>query len=133
MNKEQRAIIFFDSECILCNRYVNFVIKHEKTKEFFFAPVQGKNYRDLEIDKEHPAIDSIVLYDQHIYVKTKAILKIMAHMGLFLKLISFIASFIPTFLSDKVYDIIARNRYQWFGKTESCSLVPADYRKRILE
>ncbi len=127
-------IILFDGVCNLCNSSVNFVIAHDKKNLFKFAPLQekvGQNLiREFQID---PAkTDSIVLIDNgRAYVKSTAALRIARNLnGAYPLLYSFII--LPAFLRNWVYDWVARNRYKWFGKKESCRIPTPELREKFL-
>ena len=123
-------IIFFDGICILCNRAVDFLVRRDRKKKFRFASLQSEYSRNF-LSQYRPDLlnlDSLALYDAgKIYVKSAAVLKIAKHLGLPW---SFAAIFycIPGPLRDWLYDYIARNRYKWFGKRESCRLPDGELR-----
>lgn len=118
-----KKIILFDGVCNLCNSAVQFVIKHDKKDIFRFVPLQSElgmniiKHTGIDISK----IDSIILYEPNIayYYKAEAALKIAKYIGGIYSLVSLFSIF-PSIISNAVYDYIARNRYQWYGKKESC-------------
>lgn len=128
---KDKKLILFDGVCNLCNSSVQFVIKHDKKNLFLFAPLQSKtgqkiiNHFNLDTTK----IDSILLYteDSDITYKSTAALKIAANLGFPINLM-IIFIIVPTFIRNWVYDYIANNRYNWFGKREEC-MIPTKYLK----
>ncbi len=125
MIKEGKKIILFDGVCNLCNGAINFVIKRDKNDVFRYASLQsdiGKQLiaeRNIDITK----IDSILLIDPNtaFYYKSTAALQIAKQLSGIYPLLS-VFIILPTFLRDWVYDFIAKNRYKWFGKKESCMI-----------
>ncbi len=121
------AILLFDGVCNLCNSSVNFIIKHDKKNYFQFASIQSETGQELL--KKHninaSTTDSVVLIENNkYYIKSTATLRIAKHLdGLYPLLYAFII--IPSFIRNVVYDLIARNRYKWFGKRETC-MIPTD-------
>ncbi len=117
-------LLLFDGVCVLCNRSVQFVIKHDKTRKFRFASLQsdfGSKVLDgFNLDKT--LTDSVIyVRSGNVYTKSDAALRIAKTFGGFWKM-SVVFFIFPRFLRNIVYDFIARNRYRWFGKTESCMM-----------
>ena len=117
-------VIYFDGDCLLCNRAVHFISKHTKSKETHFAPIGGFTYQ-LMI-QEHPElalIDSIIVEaDKLVYTKSSAVLLITKKLKWPYKIL-LIVSILPNSLLDKGYDFIARNRNQKTSNRETCKLI----------
>ena len=123
MKKEK--IIFFDGYCNLCNGFVNFIIRLDKKNKIFFAPLNGKKAEQTLSKKEINSVlpDSVIFYCNNVTsFKSKAVIDIFISLGGFYKLVV-ILKVIPSFILNFLYDTIAKNRYSWFGKRESC-IVP---------
>lgn len=123
---KDKKIILFDGVCNLCNSAVQFVIKRDSKDIFRFVALQselGQKIVDhIGIDTKN--IDSIILYEpgKAYYYKAAAALQIVKELGgLYICLRVF--SVFPAFISNTVYDYVARHRYQWYGRRESC-MVP---------
>lgn len=122
---KNKKIVIFDGVCNLCNSSVLKVIKNDKKNIFLFAALQSKsgqeiiNYLKIDVSK----IDSIILYEPGVSydIKSTAVLKVMNDFGglWFLTQAFFI---FPEGLRNFIYDYIAKNRYKWFGKRESCMI-----------
>ncbi len=112
----KKNIILFDGDCNFCNFWVRFIIIHDKKDIFRFASLNS-DFAKKNITKNAITTDSIILIeDGETYFKSTAALKITKHLfGLWKVAYCFII--IPAFLRDSVYDFVAKNRYQWFGKT----------------
>ena len=126
-------VILFDGFCILCNRAVDFIIRHDRDAHFRFAPLQSKAGRDLLGTQAKSIPDSIVLVSEsRIDFRSTAFLKICRKLD---APWSFLSAFliVPRFIRDPVYDLIARNRYSWFGKRNSCRLPEPGISDRFLK
>lgn len=134
---KDKKIILFDGICNLCNSSVLYVIKRDINNEFLFAPLQSNigeaiiNEFNIDITKT----DSILLYNpknQKIYSKSTAALKIASSLNFPTKLLS--AFFIiPAFIRNWGYDFIAKNRYKWYGKKESCMIPTPELKAKFLD
>ncbi len=129
------TILFFDGHCNLCNNSVDFVITRDKKHMFRFAPLQGETAKDVlddvNIDLEHP--DSFVLSkDNEVYFRSTAALMVARQLGFPWSLMS-VFLVVPPFIRDAVYNLIARNRYKWFGRKETCRLPSPEERRLFLD
>ncbi|RZS98418.1 thiol-disulfide oxidoreductase DCC family protein [Cecembia calidifontis] len=117
-------IVLFDGVCNLCNNAVDFIIKRDKNNAFKFAALQDKAVKSLfdsfQIKQDY--LDSLILIRQDkVYYRSRAALEISKKLsGLWPLLYGFII--IPAFLRDPIYDWIAKNRYKWFGKKDTCRI-----------
>ncbi len=136
MNLEGKKVILFDGVCNLCNSAINFIIKHDKNDVFRYASLQseiGKKYID-QFNIDSTSLDSILLINSETqyFHKSSAALHIAKHLsGGYSILVVFLV--LPKFIRDLVYDFIAKNRYKWFGKKESCMLPSPKLRKLFLD
>lgn len=136
MNEElnNKTILLFDGYCNLCQSSVQFVLKHEKKPEIYFASLQSEsgikllNYYGINPNK----VDSLVLIENNkAFIKSSAALRVLKYLkGMYPLGFGFII--IPDFIRNVVYDFIAKNRYKWYGKTDSCMMPDKDLMKRFL-
>ena len=128
-------ILFFDGECNLCNRLVQFVLKHDKGKIFFFAPLQsgaGKEAVAKAFSAGAASTDSFILYYNGKYFsRSSAALYVFRLLGGLWSLL-FVGMVAPRFLRDGIYNIISRKRYKWFGKRDTCMVPTPDVMGRFL-
>ena len=121
---EAQAIILFDGVCNLCNGAVNFVIKRDKKSIFKFATLQSEEGRKLLAAKDFTKNDLssfILILNERLYTRSTAALKVCRYLsGLWPAMYGFMI--VPKFLRDFIYNIISKNRYQWFGKNEECMI-----------
>lgn len=133
-NFKNKSIILFDGVCNLCNTSVNFIIKHDKKEHYLFASLQSDVAKEilLHFNKKNMRLNTIYLIEGNIiYEKSTAVLKISKKLnGSYPLIYGF--NIIPKFIRDWIYDIIAINRYKWFGKQETCRLPSEKTKKRFL-
>lgn len=129
-------LLFFDAECLLCSRSIQFILSRERNELIHFSSLKSKKARELGIStgKDSEALDSIVLfYNGKIYKESEAVLKSLR----WLKIpYSWFYSFIivPSFIRDPLYRWVSSNRYEWFGKIDDiCTMIPDHYQHRLLE
>lgn len=132
---KHKELILFDGVCNLCNSSVLYVIKHDKTDRFRFAPLQS-DIGQLIISKynlDTSKTDSILLYSNNngLAIKSTAALKIARHLGFPQNLMS-IFFIVPPFIRNWVYDYIAKNRYKWYGKKEACMIPTPELKAKFL-
>lgn len=110
-------IIFYDGTCPLCNRAVRVILQADVNKKFYFAPLQGKTAKNKLQGVAIPIGDTLILYEdpKHILVEGRAVLRICWHLGGWYSLLGSL-SFLPPFLFDWLYRIVARNRFRLFSK-----------------
>lgn len=120
-------IIVFDGVCHLCSRWVQFLLKHDRKKLFQFAPMQGETGKRLlqqgGLNPDDP-VSFLYSQDGQLYTDTEAIICVLCRLGGIWKLAG--AGYaLPRFARDPLYRVVARNRYRWFGRRETCML-PGD-------
>lgn len=128
------SIVLFDGVCHLCNGSVNFIIKHDPDSRFRFAPIQTPIGEEL-MRRHHlstETMDTVVLIEGgKAYTRSTAALRIARRLsGLWPAAYIFVV--VPRLIRDAVYKVVARNRYRWFGKSESCMMPTPEVRARFL-
>ena len=133
---KDKKIILFDGICNLCDSSVQFVIRHDKKDIFRFVPLQSELGQQIinHIGISPSKIDSTILYEpgKAYYYKSDAAFKILKEIrGIHTLLLGF--SILPKSLLDYIYDYVAKNRYKWFGKKESCMIPTPELQSKFLE
>ena len=135
LDTSAHPVVLFDGVCNLCNATVNFLIDRDPDGVFRFGALQSEAARPLlhRHGLSATELSSVVLIeDGHVYTRSTAALRIARRLpGLWPLLQVFYA--VPTPLRDLVYDVIARNRYRWFGKRDACRVPTPDLRARFLD
>ena len=131
---EQNEIILFDGVCNFCQGSVKFIIKYDKTKKLKFASLQSEIGQELRATYQIPEdTDSIVFIKNYkAYLRSSAALRIATYFSFTLNWL-YIFIIIPPFIRNFLYDIIAKNRYKWFGKQDACMLPTPEIRSRFLD
>lgn len=128
-------VILFDGYCNLCNGAVQFTIKRDRKNIFRFASLQSDFATKAltSFDLEPNQGDSfILLEDGKVYQRSTAALRVVKKLnGLWPLLYAFII--IPRFIRNGIYNFIAKNRYRWFGKQESCWVPTSELKARFLD
>lgn len=133
-----KHLVFFDGECGLCDHVVQILLKIDRNKIFAFAPLQGKTaaMRLKNIPSHVKQADSLILIENFesqnfsIYIYGQGALKILWLLGGFWSLLGVI-SFLPSFLYDWMYRLVARNRHYFFKK-DKCQLPQKSEKERFL-
>ena len=132
---KNKKTILFDGVCNLCNNSVQLVIKYDKRDLFRFAALQSDFGMALaaKLDIDTSKADSIILIneDQKHWIKSSAALRVARYMSGAYPLLS-IFLIVPSFLRNIVYDFIARNRYKWYGRQESCMIPTPELKAKFL-
>lgn len=130
-----KKIILFDGVCNLCNSAVQFIIKNDTKDLFRFVALQSDLGKEIcnYISVDHTKIDSIILYNPGVayYYKSSATIEIAEDLGGIYSLVSIFKIF-PEKLRNYIYDYIAKNRYKWYGRKESCMIPTPELRAKFL-
>lgn len=116
--------ILFDGVCNLCNGVVKFITKRDKNKKFSFLSLQSEEGKKILSRYNINALetDSIVyVKNNQAYIKSRAVLKIAGDLSGIYK-IFIVFKIFPVFINDYFYDFVAKNRYKFFGKNDTCEI-----------
>lgn len=124
-----KYIILFDGDCHFCNQNIQFIIKRDPNVFFSFASLQSKVGKKLFSSHLSTHVDSLILIEQdQVYTKSTAALRISKRLNGIWKLF-YILILVPKPIRDFFYDIIAKNRLNWFGQAKTC-LIPNQVNKQ---
>lgn len=132
---ESPYILLFDGVCNLCNGAIQFIIRRDPDRKFRFASLQSEAGKALAeergIDLEQT--DSMILIEPGVayYTRSDAALKIGKSFGGGWALLG-IFEWIPRPIRDGIYNLVAKNRYKWFGKREECMIPTPELKSRFL-
>ncbi len=128
-------ILFFDGVCGLCDRLVQFVLRHDRRARFRFAQLQGDTAAATlaRFGKDTRDLDTVYVLtdDGRLLAKSRAIFYVLRVLGLPWSLVA-LFGLLPTAITDWLYDRVAKNRYRIFGKLESCRLPSAEEKARFV-
>lgn len=132
---KDKKIILFDGVCNLCDATVQRVIENDKKDVFRFAAIQSEIGEEIinHIGIDTAKTDSIILYEpgHAYYYKAEAAMKIAKQMGGWFSIVGWF-SFLPEWISNGVYDYVARNRYKWYGKKNECMIPTPEMKAKFL-
>ncbi|MDN5923645.1 MAG: thiol-disulfide oxidoreductase DCC family protein [Xanthomonadales bacterium] len=116
-------VIVFDGVCVVCSRWVDFIVKHDRDGRYHLASMQGQHGRALLIahglSADTPS-SLLLVEDGHGYTDTEAIARVLRSFGGGSAVLSVALRLIPRFCSDPLYRWVARHRYQLFGRFDHC-------------
>lgn len=126
------TILYFDGFCHLCHGSVQFVLRHEKNQDLKFATIQGERAQ-REFPAELNSEDSLVLEENgEFFIRSAAALRLIKYLKWYCWPLN-IFWVVPRFINDAVYKWVARNRYGWFGKYDSCELPDKTSQERLIK
>jgi len=131
---KNQKIIFYDDVCVLCSSSIDFILKRDKKAQFKFSSLKSDYAKHLFEQEQFPIVDieSIILFDDNnIYTKSTAALRISKFLSGLWPLVCFFI-IVPKLIRDSVYQYIAKNRYRWFGKMESCRIIDDPLKNRFI-
>ena len=134
MINEQSGIILFDGYCNLCNGFVRFIIRHDPKALFKFASLQSVKGRTLLEEhgiKDYSGNSIVYIQSEKCYFKSKAALLIIRKLNYPFKLLYF-GIILPHFLSDGIYNLVAKYRYRLFGRKDQCMIPEESILNRFL-
>jgi len=133
-------LVLYDGVCALCNRVVQFVLRHDRRRVFRFAPLQGATGRSV-IERSDGQSDDLTSFyvianyetpGPRRFAKSDAVLFVAGELGWPWKAAR-VTGFVPKAIRDRAYDLVARTRYRLFGRYDHCVLPPPDVRTRFLD
>lgn len=129
-----RPFILFDGVCNFCDSSVNFIIKRDRNNRLLFAPLQSPAGRELaeQYGFKNDYLGSMVFVENgKAHTRSTAALRIATYLGGGWPLLK-VLLLVPRFIRDAAYDLIARNRYRWFGKKDSCMVPSPSIRAKFI-
>jgi predicted DCC family thiol-disulfide oxidoreductase YuxK len=120
----RQPIVFYDGDCLFCNYWVRFIIKHNTAQNLYFATLQSAAGLGIQADaviKGKTGSTILLLQDNRIYESSEAVLKIASQLSFPWKAMV-VFRIIPVTIRDFIYRQVARNRYRFSGRKSSCNL-----------
>jgi predicted DCC family thiol-disulfide oxidoreductase YuxK len=127
-------ILLYDGVCYLCNWLVRFALKRDARGRLRFSSLQSAKGQELlqAYGVSAGDLDTVwLIEDGRIYDRSTCALRAVRYLRfpwpLFYGLI-----IVPRSIRDALYDFVARRRYAWFGRMDSCPIPPPELRERFL-
>jgi predicted DCC family thiol-disulfide oxidoreductase YuxK len=141
MSSMAHPILLYDGVCGLCNRLNQFVLRRDLAGMFRFASLQSALAARILARHGADAADLDTVYvvvnpdrpDEHLLARSDAVIFVLKRLGGFWRFMGFLLRLNPRFLRDWGYRIVARNRYRFFGRSETCFLPGPENRGRFLD
>ena len=131
-----QPIYFFDGYCVLYSGFVNFCLKHDGDGQLKFATTQSalgqRVAQAFGLPKGTLDRTILLIEDGEAFVRSTAALRSLRHLRGWARRLGPLSA-IPAFVRDPVYDLVARNRYRWFGHRPSCHLPTSQTRNRFID
>ncbi len=128
-------LVLFDGVCNLCTKSVQFIIRHDKKARFRFLSLQSdlgrELYRASGLDPDDIQTFALITRGRTL-IRSDAAIEIATQFGGVWRLLGMFR-ILPTGLRDWFYKFVAKRRYKWFGRHESCMIPSPDIRQRFLE
>ena len=131
---DDRPIIIFDGYCVLCSGWANFVLRHDHAGTFRLVPAQSPLGQALYV---HLGLDpkdyetNILLADGLAWFKSEGSIRMAEGLALPWSLAA-VFRLLPLRLRDKLYELVARNRFRLFGRRDTCYVPTVDHKDRFL-
>ncbi len=131
----EKSVILFDGVCNLCNGFVQFILPRDRKNSFLFGSLQSPKVVEMLLPYPYSAdsLSTVVLLENNqLYTKSTAVLRIARQLGGAWPLLYWLIIF-PPFIRDSLYDVIARNRYRFFGRKDACMIPAAEWKSKFIE
>ncbi len=141
MSPNVNPIILYDGVCGLCDRFAQFVLKRDRRDLFLFASLQsefaaqalhGCGINTQQLDTVY-VILNFKQPDQQLLARSDAVISVLEHIGGLWRAAAVGLRILPQPVRDAAYNFVARNRYRWFGRYESCFVPDARLREKFLD
>ena len=132
--KVNNKIVFYDGFCVMCSRFIRFIVLLDKRKKFKFSPISSdfaSRVLPKKLEKKQVGKFIVYLSNNKIYKKSDAVIQIMVDIGGLFNIFKLL-KIIPSQIRDIFYDIFANNRYKWFGKSDVCHVAPKEIRDQFI-
>lgn len=134
MAGEEKIVVAFDGECLMCSRGIRWLAEHDAVDQLRFTRLQSPRGREMEKRAATVALTTMLVEaDGKIFSRSDAVLRLGRAMGGGFRLLAAIGSWMPRTLRDGAYDFIAARRHRWFGKGDACALPSEALRMRLLD
>lgn len=129
---QSKQILFFDGNCLLCNRIVRLLNKIDKKNKIYYAPLGGTTFQNLTITNKPHAVDSVIFYKNgQFFSAWDAVYQLFKLLDFPYKTI-IIFNIFPKSLLNQCYFIVANNRIRWFGRATHCQMPSNKLAKKLL-
>jgi salicylate hydroxylase len=126
--------VAYDGECMMCSRGIRFLAEHDSRHRLSFVALQSPLGREIEQQAGNASMSTVIVRKNgKVFTHSDAICQILKTMGGPWALLGTLGLLLPKGLRDRLYRFIARNRYRWFGKADTCSRPSPALRERLID
>ncbi len=130
---EAGPIVFFDGDCGLCDRFVQFVLKHDHRARLRFAPLQGSTFSEVRPHLDVEPLSTVVLATRDdVQIRSEAVRRVLNELGGIWAVSAGLLWLIPRPIRDLGYRMVASVRQRIFGRAPACRLLTPEQRERFL-
>ena len=122
---EPSPVLFYDGECGLCHRCVDWFLRHDGRARLRFALLQGETYANLDRDRPEDLSTMVLVDDRGVWIESDAVRSALRAVGGGWGVIAATSRILPKFLRDAAYRFVAKRRLGWFGPADACR-IPGD-------
>ena len=136
MNADNRPVVVFDGVCLLCNRWVDFLLRHDRSGRYRLAAMQGNHGQRLLQTNGLSADDPssfLLVQDGLGFTDTEALIRVLIGLGRGWQIIAWTIRAVPSFVRNPAYRWVARHRYRLFGRRPQCRMPDAAHADRFLD
>lgn len=131
--KGKQGLVLYDGVCVLCSGWFRFVARRDSGRRFMFTAIQSDYGRALAqklgIDPDEPQTNAVLL-DGEVFLYSDSALAALAILPGWKW--TRVLKGVPRPLRDRLYRVIARNRYRVLGRRTACDLGSAEYADRVI-
>jgi predicted DCC family thiol-disulfide oxidoreductase YuxK len=130
--ESDKSIVFFDTHCLLCSRFINIILKNDKGSLYFSGFDSQKAAELLPSELRHEPSTVVFSKQGKLFFKSEAIFEIIKELRFPWPILQ-VFKILPISLNDAVYGYIAKNRFRWFGRADNCFLPTPDQKARFFD
>ena len=132
VGKNDKVIVLFDGVCILCNSIVNFLLRIDSRDNIRFATLQSEIAKNFVPQEWLVEPDSfLAIKNENIFQESAAVFEVIKVLPWYYR-IALVFRMLPRSWTDKLYRYVARNRFRWFGKRDTCMIPTEEIRAKFL-
>ncbi|MGC2197457.1 MAG: DCC1-like thiol-disulfide oxidoreductase family protein [Terriglobales bacterium] len=141
MTPRPNPILLYDGVCGLCNRLVQFILRHDHNDAFRFASLQSARAEEMLKRHDVSAADLDTFYviadpgqpSERLFARSDAVAYVLSELGGIWKVVGWLWNLLPRYIRDALYNLVARHRYQVFGRLSACPLPDPRNSNKFLE
>ncbi len=123
-------VLFFDGECVLCNRAARWIAERNPSGNIRFASLQSVYAKEKLTEELQQGETMVFMNEDRFFVRSAAVFELLKYLPAWRWVR--VLRFIPRSAADRLYNLVAKNRFRWFGRQTECRIPPAGLRERFI-